>query len=249
MRALYIGFKPAVYIDAKRAQAFLGQGHLHIITGLQYGNEEIYQQVRESGEPYIFIDRGYFCKRGPRFDTLRMTLNGYQHNVITPRPADRMLALHHSGRIHIQPYRTQSAHILIVPPSSPQVARMLDVGTAEDWAEKTKYYIRQYTNREIKISYKGDPIPLMMRLANCHAVITLTSNVAVDALCAGIPIFCHSLSAAYPIDSGMVGISKRLNTPVCSPRVKWLCSLAYAEFTLEEIRNGFFEDVIFGKES
>jgi hypothetical protein len=63
-----------------------------------------------------------------------------------------------------------------------------------------------------------------------------TSNAAVDAVLAGVPVFCTSPCAAYRM--GHADLSK-IETPHFPPdREQWAWSLAANQWTLREMASG-----------
>ena len=54
-------------------------------------------------------------------------------------------------------------------------------------------------------------------------------------MCNGVPVFCHEKSFANPVAS--TDLSK-IERPMYADSYQWLCSLAYQQFTPEEIANG-----------
>lgn len=217
---------------------------LHICGGLQFGGLEILQAVRRSGQPYVFLDRAYFGG-GPRSGRLRATFGAYQKNWIDEQPADRLQRL----KITPQPWRQAGEHILLVPPSD-AIARLFSL--APNWLENLLAKLRALTDRKIDVSVKGDPRPLEQRFERCHCVVTWTSNVAVEAVVAGVPAIVAAESAARPVAGHLqelfsgLGARDALEHPPTPAREAWLRSLAYGQFELEEIRNGCARAILSG---
>lgn len=208
---------------------------LHLIGGLQFGALEILMEARETKAPYIFFDRAYFGG-GPGTNRLRAVRGAYQKNWVEDRLPDRLKAL----GVRLEPWRGKGRHILVVPPSA-AVARLFDLG---DWEAKTLRRLKDCTDRPLVVSYKGDPKPLADRLAGCHAVVTWTSNVAVEAVCAGTPAFVGPESAAAPVATGLEYLERLIEAPLMPEREAWAASLAFGQFDLAEIRSGFAREVL-----
>ena len=77
--------------------------------------------------------------------------------------------------------------------------------------------------------------PLAEALGKAHALVTHSSNVAIEAVVAGVPVFVSPSSAAAPM--GLSDLSL-IETPVYPDRDQWLAHLAYCQFSFEEIRSG-----------
>ena len=67
--------------------------------------------------------------------------------------------------------------------------------------------------------------------------MTHSSNVAVEAVIAGVPVFVANSSACEPV--GMTDFS-RIESPIYPNREPWLAHLAYSQFSYEEIESGKF---------
>lgn len=209
---------------------------LHLIGGLQFGALEILREARETKAPYVFFDRAYFGG-GPGTNRLRAVRGAYQKNWVEDRPADRLKAL----GVRLEPWRGKGRHILLVPPGE-AICRLFGLG---DWEAKTLKRLHQATDRPVVVSYKGDPKPLADRLAGCHAVVTWTSNVAVEAICAGVPAFVGPESAAAPVATQLEYLERLIEAPLMPEgREAWAASLAWGQFSVEEIKRGFAREVL-----
>jgi hypothetical protein len=74
--------------------------------------------------------------------------------------------------------------------------------------------------------------------------VTWSSNVAVEAICAGVPAFTSKLSAASPVAGDLEFLEAMIEKPPMPEREQWAWSLAYGEFTLQEIQSGYAREVI-----
>lgn len=227
--ALARGFG-ATLVDSRPGKRV--HGALHIVAGLQHGSLEILQDIRAANERYVFVDRAYFMG-GPGSQWFRVVANHYQHSRLDRQPPDRRDAL---GLLrHLQPWRKAGTHILVVPPSQ-AICTLFGLG---DWEADTLQRLANCTDRPIDVSRKGDPRPLADRFKDCHAVVTWTSNVAVEAVCAGVPVITSSESAAWTMAGWIGSLERAIHTPPQpANREQWLSVLAYGQWTLEEIARG-----------
>ncbi len=225
-----------------KARLARGAG-LHLIGGLQFGALEILMEARETKAPYIFFDRAYFGG-GPGTNRLRAVRGAYQKNWVDDfghnlRPQRRLDAL----GVRLEPWRAQGRHILVVPPGA-AICRLFGLG---DWEAKTLRRLKDCTERPVVVSYKGDQKPLADRLAGCHAVVTWTSNVAVEAVCAGVPAFVGPESAAAPVATQVEYVERLIEEPLMpddQAREAWAASLAFGQFSVEEIRSGVAREAL-----
>ena len=78
-------------------------------------------------------------------------------------------------------------------------------------------------------------MPLAEALSTAHALVTHSSNVAIEAVCLGTPVFVSPASAAAPV--GLTDL-ECVESPVYPDRDPWLAHLAYNQFSFGEIGNG-----------
>lgn len=213
--------------------AELVPGALHLIGGLGYGSLELMREVRARREPFVFFDRAYLYG-GPGTNRLRVVPNAYQKSWITQEGPQRFERM--GGRL--EPWRKSGDHIILVPPSE-AVTRLFDFGPLFVHMEDR---LRR-TGRPVIVSRKGDDIA-RRHFPGAWCVVTWSSNVAVEAICAGIPAFVTEHSAAYPVAGTLDQIEHRMATPPMPDRETWAWSLACGEFDLHEIESGLAKAVI-----
>jgi hypothetical protein len=71
-----------------------------------------------------------------------------------------------------------------------------------------------------------------------YAVITYNSVAAVEAIQYGIPAFALAPTAADPVGNKDLTLIENPNRPSEEVIQKWLHSIAYSQFSLDEIING-----------
>lgn len=224
--ALVKGFKARA---EPMERARLAAAKRHVIAGLQFGALEILQQAWAQGAQYVFVDRGYFGG-GPNSGVFRLTDNAYQKHWVDDLPSQFLM----EPLPEIQPWQNGGEHLLLVPPSA-AICRLFELG---DWEAKTLARLQGITKRPVRVSYKGDPEPLSRRLDGCHAVVTWTSNVAVDAVMAGVPAFVSPHSAALPVARGLDELETQLERPLRTERLAWAESLMRGQASLDMIEAG-----------
>jgi len=212
----------------------------HIVGGLQFGSLDLMIELRANPKPFLFMDRAYFGG-GPGTNMLRIVPNAYQHHWMPQ--VDRWARVRQPNISEWQDSKPSDA-IMVVPPSA-AICLLFDLG---DWLKDTMHALAMLTDRPVFISYKGDRQPLVERLKNCHAVVTWTSNVAVEAVCAGVPAIVSKHSAARPMcchietmDQHSIENPKRPDKTI---RQTWANGLTWGQFSLEEIRNGTARKII-----
>ena len=84
-------------------------------------------------------------------------------------------------------------------------------------------------------------VPLPDALETAHALVTHSSNVAIEAAVMGTPVFVSPSSAAAPV--GLTDLS-RIEAPVRPERWAWLAHLAYSQFSYQEMQSGAVWDLL-----
>ena len=191
----------------------------------------LFDAARGDGRTWFYMDNGYFG-RGRYF---RATRNALQNDG---RGAGDTRRLHELG-IEIRPWRRAGSHVLVCPPGE-LFGRVMGFD-ARAWLETTLATLKRHSDRPIIVRRKPLPGaraqgPLALDLRNCWALVTRTSNAAVEALCAGVPVFATDPCAASAM--GLADLS-RIEAPVTPEgREAWAACLAANQWTLEEIRSG-----------
>jgi len=207
-------------------------GTLHdipVVWGVLRDSDRIIAQAKAQGLYFYYIDHAYFDRGHGK--SYRITRNGYDAGPVRACPADRLSSL----EVEVLPWRMGGAEIIVCPPTE----YFMKAHGCPDWLETTMTTLRASTDRPIVIREKPQPgteaVSLQQALQNAHALVTHSSNVAIEAVCLGTPVFVSPASAAAPI--GRTELSE-IESPVYPDREPWLAHLAYNQFSLEEIRNG-----------
>ena len=225
--------------EAKRNRRSSSQ---YIIWGVIGNNAEIIR----SGMPYWFIDAPYHGRWKPGtvdWDPTywRICKQGLHNNQRLDVTSERFS----TGGIDLKEMRSGD-HILICPSS--QTMTMLTHGcSVEEWVARVKKTLAFYTNRPIKVRHKprknGTSGPAIAdvsieeELKDCHAVVTSVSLTAIDALKNGVQVFSTSPHnpAGWCANTGFEEINK-LTT---FDRESLFANLAWKQYSVEEMRNGF----------
>ena len=133
---------------------------------------------------------------------------------------------------------------------------MKEFFNAHNWLDKTLATLKQHTDRPIIVKNKGyNPIigydkhggfrvegkdntkpsgPIDWN--DAYAIVTYNSNITLEATTRGIPCFTHEHNACAPISE--TDFSK-IEAPKYVDREPLYYSMAYGQFTAEEISNGY----------
>lgn len=190
---------------------------VQVVWGLLRGAPQIVEQAKERGDPWFCLDHGYF-RRGHTDGYYRVTYRGYQKTVVEDRPSDRWEAL------KLSPGTTaRGADVVLVPP-----AANVQAVFGPYWPPALE------TGRKVLVSRK-DGKPWYEKFKSAHMVVTYNSIAAVEAVVRGVPVMVTGESAAQVFSSPSV---ESPVVPEDEDRARWAWSLAYGQFTLEEMRDG-----------
>jgi hypothetical protein len=198
-----------------------------------FGFDEIdeIEQFRETGEPFLYIDHAYF-NRGYEHGNFRLIYNTIHQTKVFDYPDDRRKKF--SVKLRDWQEFTDGRIVFIPSPKNPMAFHK-----DETWNNDAIDILVSKTDRdiyvkEIKTKGLGDSIK------KCFALVSHCSVAAVEAACHGVPVVCPEVSPAYHVGVGLNDIE----APQRPDRNKWVNTLTYSQFTLEELRSGYAWDII-----
>jgi hypothetical protein len=207
--------------------------------------------AEKTNQDYIFLENGYFgnykslVNEKSRKLWHRICVNMLQQETILDVPDDRWNALVTAdSKLKWPGWKKKGSKILLVMPSSKPCQYYNE--DAAQWKLKVIAEIKKHTDREIVIREKASRIDRTQSKTIYEAfdddifcTVTYQSIAAVESVAYGIPAFVLAPSAAGPV--ALTDLSK-IETPRYSdPELihKWCSSLAYGQFSLEEMLNGY----------
>lgn len=200
--------------------------------GCLRGLDKLLKAAHARGSDWYYGDNGYF-RPGHYDGHYRITRNAYQHDGSGPADAgaiDRWRAL----GLSIRPWRTTGRHVLVCPPGQAYGTwKGFDAGS---WAQRTLAELPEHTDRPIHVRTKDSRTPLARELRDCWCLVTHSSNVAVEALLAGVPVICTDACAAQSM--GRTRLADIENPLLPDDRERWAARLAANQWTLDEMRSG-----------
>lgn len=200
-----------------------------VVWGVLRDSDRILAQARAQHLYFFYIDHAYFSRGHGR--AYRITRNGYEAGPVRRCPDDRLRA----HGVEMAPWRTGGRDIILCPPTE----YFMRAHGCADWLDSTIEQLRSLTDRPIIVREKPKPgeqaVPLPKALESAHALVTHSSNVAIEAAYLGTPVFVSPASAAAPI--GRTTLND-IEAPLYPDREAWLAHLAYNQFSFDEIRDG-----------
>ncbi len=215
--------------------------------GRDRGTLAIAAQCAAAGDHWLMADNGYLGRR--QYDGYyKISRDGFQCDGVGVPDEKRLVkALGFTGQEFVKKWRpqTKNGHILVCPPI-PDYER-LHYFSAHLWWHGIKKQIRDVTNRRLRVRHKpGSELAsgraLAEDLKDCHAVVTHDSNIVVEAILAGIPVFVTGTSPAQVF--GNVDVLTIREPRLDVDRWEWLSILANNQWTLNEIRDGMANDIL-----
>ena len=232
-------------LDNSKATSALANS---MFWGFVGNNLEMIHKLEANKQQYWFADTPYFG----RFDNAnlkpdnhfwRMCKSNIHARFIKNCPDDRA----NKFDVNISNLRKDGKHILVCP-SSVGIHKYINDTM---WTNSTVEKLKQLTDRPIKIRSKprgkGTSGPSVADvhikddLKDAWCTVTSCSISALESLCEGIPVICHSKSFAAPVCSTTLN---DIDNPFYTEPNEWINSLCYQQFTPEEITNGTMIKII-----
>lgn len=224
----------AAYLEKGDAPAFF--------YGVDASNVHIWEQVRREKRDFYYCDNSYFD--ATRQTYFRVTKNRIQHSGEGPSTGERFAALN----IPVEVTRCEpNGHIVFCPQSDWFMRAIVDYSAEPGaWLRDAQAHFRSFAPEHPQRArhWESDKAKLARSLPDdlvgAWALVTHSSAAAVTALLSGVPVFCATESAAYPMSStlGQVGKVVLLMHWEESSRRAWAGVLADNQWTLEEMRTG-----------
>ena len=218
-----------------------------LLRGISSG--KIADAVRKQNQDYYFIETGYLgnyrCdnNRTGRKIYHRIVKNAMQHSTIMDVPADRWNKLiEFNPNLEYKGWKRTGSKILIV--LSTEKPFQYYGHNRDRWLDKVVQTLKKHSDREIVIREKasrGERTNDTIYDAlddDIYALVTYNSIAAVEAIQYGIPAFALAPTAADPVGNKDLTQIENPNMPNEDIIQKWLYSIAYSQFSLDEIITG-----------
>lgn len=230
-----------------------------LLRGISSG--KLAKEVRKRKQDFYFIETGYLGNypsdnnRTGRKIYHRIVKNDMQHcDRIMDVPDDRyrdLVAFNPAMAYH--GWKKPGSKILVVLPSEKPFQYYDE--DRDKWIAHVERTLRKYSNREIvwrEKSGRGERTNNTIYDAlddDIYCLVTYNSIAAVEAIQYGIPAFALAPTAAAPVcgkDLTQIENPTRLSEDVIH---KWLCNIAYGQFSLNELLSGQAWEMVLENES
>jgi hypothetical protein len=211
---------------------------------------KIIKQCWEDKRPFRYMDSGYLGNR-PSYNNPqgwkhwhRIVPNNLQHDQVIPRPSDRWNRL----GLEVANRRRGSTILIVAPDEKP--CKFYDI-ELDSWMAETVATIRQHTDRPVVVRERNRSRTdrkinrVEKALDDVHAVVTFNSIAGTEAILAGVPVFALAPSnAARPVSNTDLAHIDNPWFPDRDQVLAWAHHLAYAQFHIDEFKNGSAERII-----
>lgn len=204
-------------------------GEPFIVWGQKWTALRAIPKALQENRPFYQFDNGYQQPgRGRNSGYYRITYRGLAP-VLLKDPPPRANGL----GISLKPWRKEGKHIVFALPGHGYGQSIgLDMPA---WVDEMDRILPNVTDRPIIRRPKDSRQSLASHLHDAWALVTHSSNVAVDAVIAGVPVFVAPSSPAAPV--GNLDFAD-LENPAMPEREQWINSLMCQQYTLQEMTNG-----------
>jgi len=202
-------------------------GEMFAVWGQMWLALDLIPKALKSGRPFLQIDNGFVQPaRGTLIGYYRISYNGLSPLLHDDPPATRI-------NVPMLPWRASGSHVILALPGGGFGRAIgLDMGA---WIQRSQSKLRRATGRHIIVRPKKSGRTIDADMRNCWALVTHSSNVAVDAVISGVPVFVAPTSPAAPV--GNLDLAK-MESPQMPDRGPWFDSLMAQQFTVDEMRSG-----------
>ncbi len=206
--------------------------------------------LRREHRDYYYIDNAYFSAGHADDKYLRVTKNARQCSGFGKSDGSRVL----KHNVNIRPWRGGGECVLVTCQSEWWYVQ--HGTTLQHWIDAVISEIKQYSDRPIRIRLKpkskylrapnhvepgeitaaNADVPFERDLKDAWALVTHSSNTAVEAIIEGVPAFVTDSCAAKPMACSDLAFIESPRRP--DGREQWTAVLAANQWTLDEIRSG-----------
>lgn len=205
---------------------FIACGQLWVV-------ERIVPRAVKAGLPFWLIDNGYYASSGN--GNLNLGHFEFTYRGLTPILMREPDFGRFPARNVLKPWRTTRAGYVLVALPGLTFGKMIGLDMPA-WVAGIEAEVARHTTKEIRVRPKvGAERSLAADLAGASVVVTHSSNVAIDAIIAGVPAIVAPSNPAAPVCSTSL---EDIDCPPMPDRLRWWASLMSQQYTAREMRNG-----------
>jgi hypothetical protein len=224
-------------------------------NGRMAQNKTVWEQNRLHNRPVIVLEVGAL-NRGTMW---KVGLNGINRDAYFAPKKNNNERANMLG-LKLKPWTYNEDGPIVICLQHNKSQQWATMPPHDKWLDNTLSTIRKRTNRLIIIRpHPRCPIPLFsdkyknvdvqypvknnttyddyeFDMSDAYAVVSWSSNPAIQAILQGVPVFVGPSSLAYDVAQHSV---KEINNPIRPDRTQWLNDLAHVEYSTHEIAAGY----------
>jgi hypothetical protein len=203
----------------------------HVVCGNWPVATALIEEFKRDGAKFWYLDSSYL--QGARQSYLRVERGRFWPEIT---PGAHTIERASKMGIQLVPWRKGGSHVLICLHGE-KFGKPWGIDIVQ-WNAGIVGRVRAMTDRPIIVRPKlmEYPVPLAAQLRHAWCVVTHSSTAAVQAVLAGVPVFCEPTCAAASV--GCTDLSL-IETPVRPDREPWLAELAWQQWSHIEMRSGW----------
>ena len=223
-------------------------------NGRMAQNKTVWEQNRLHNRPVIVLEVGAL-NRGTMW---KVGLNGINRDAYFAPKKNNNERANMLG-LKLKPWTYNEDGPIVICLQHNKSQQWATMPPHDKWLDNTLSTIRKRTDRLIIIRpHPRCPIPLFsdkyknvdvqypvknnttyddyeFDMSDAYAVVSWSSNPAIQAILQGVPVFVGPSSLAYDVAQHSV---KEINNPIRPDRTQWLNDLAHVEYSTHEIAAG-----------
>jgi len=224
-------------------------------NGRMAQNKTVWEQNRLHNRPVIVLEVGAL-NRGTMW---KVGLNGINRDAYFAPKKNNNERANMLG-LKLKPWTYNEDGPIVICLQHNKSLQSATMPPHDKWLDNTLSTIRKRTDRLIIIRpHPRCPIPLFsdkyknvdvqypvknnttyddyeFDMSDAYAVVSWSSNPAIQAILQGVPVFVGPSSLAYDVAQHSV---KEINNPIRPDRTQWLNDLAHVEYSTHEIAAGY----------
>jgi hypothetical protein len=224
-------------------------------NGRMAQNKTVWEQNRLHNRPVIVLEVGAL-NRGTMW---KVGLNGINRDAYFAPKKNNNERANMLG-LKLKPWTYNEDGPIVICLQHNKSQQWATMPPHDKWLDNTLSTIRKRTDRLIIIRpHPRCPIPLFsdkyknvdvqypvknnttyddyeFDMSDAYAVVSWSSNPAIQAILQGVPVFVGPSSLAYDVAQHSV---KEINNPIRPDRTQWLNDLAHVEYSTHEIAAGY----------
>lgn len=224
-------------------------------NGRMAQNKTVWEQNRLHNRPVIVLEVGAL-NRGTMW---KVGLNGINRDAYFAPKKNNNERANMLG-LKLKPWTYNEDGPIVICLQHNKSQQWATMPPHDKWLDTTLSTIRKRTDRLIIIRpHPRCPIPLFsdkyknvdvqypvknnttyddyeFDMSDAYAVVSWSSNPAIQAILQGVPVFVGPSSLAYDVAQHSV---KEINNPIRPDRTQWLNDLAHVEYSTHEIAAGY----------